>query len=569
MALMTARPSSAKFSVEDPCFLDTEEHPDWQVQFGNHQPVKLEIGFGMGDFLIEMATREPDSNFVGIDFSQDGIRKILARINNLHLKNIRVVFGDVREKIPLLFKDGELDTVYINFPDPWPRKRHFKRRLIKPGLVSQIAQKLSPKGRVHVATDSEPYALEILEYFNAESLLQNSHKDSGFLSGRGHLPKTKYEKSFIYAGDKICYLEHFRSGVDETTKELVEENKNDIGNQDKTLSNDEFLIQKFTEAEVRAKDACDLKLLGDHLAEAGDKQWAEKVYRKAEEKVEDSLDLNWLAYSIFEALGDKEWARELYKKAEEMSESSLDLNWLAYSISETLGDKDWAKKLFEKAETKPENIRELCDRADSISEVLGDKDWELKVYKKAEEKAQEYSDFYELADSIFANLGDPQWARELLKKAEGKAEDCSDLLGVVERLCEKLGEKEWAERVYKNAEILAQDSNDFCCLSDSLYQNLKDEEWAKGLYKIAADKAGESYEFRWLANSLCEKPGNTNWARELYKKAEDIADAFYEFCWLADSLRQNLGDVEWARQVYLKAETRARDPYDFNRLALL
>ena len=88
MSLLTARPSSAAFIVEDPYFLDVEEHPDWKNQFGNSHPVKLEIGFGLGDFIIEMAIREPQSNFVGIDFSQDGIRKLLARIKNLQLNNI-------------------------------------------------------------------------------------------------------------------------------------------------------------------------------------------------------------------------------------------------------------------------------------------------------------------------------------------------------------------------------------------------------------------------------------------------------------------------------------------------
>ena len=195
MGLLTARPSSAKFAAEDPCFLDVDEYPEWQSQFGNSQPIKLEIGFGMGDFLIEMATREPHSNFVGIDFSQNGIRKIMARIKNLQLNNIRVVYGDVREKIPLLFENGELDTVYINFPDPWPKKRHFKRRLIKPALVKLIARKLAPAGHVYLATDSEPYALEILEYFNAEPLLQNVNPEPGFFADRDHLPKTKYEKN--------------------------------------------------------------------------------------------------------------------------------------------------------------------------------------------------------------------------------------------------------------------------------------------------------------------------------------------------------------------------------------
>ena len=191
MGLMTARPSSAKFVVEDPCFFDVDVRPDWRSQFGNSRPIKLEIGFGMGDFLIKMATQEPYSNFVGIDFSQNGILKLLARIKNQQMNNIRVVYGDVREKIPLLFQDGELDTVYINFPDPWPRKRHFKRRLIKPALVKLIAKKLAPAGHVYMATDSEPYALEILEYFNAEPLLQNVNPESGFLAESDPLPKTK------------------------------------------------------------------------------------------------------------------------------------------------------------------------------------------------------------------------------------------------------------------------------------------------------------------------------------------------------------------------------------------
>ena len=106
MGLLTAKPSSAKIEEEDPWFLDIDERPDWQTQFGNRQPLKLEIGFGTGDFLIEMAAREPHSNFIGMDFYHKGIRKLMARIRSLQLNNIRVVHGDVRTKIPLLFNDG-------------------------------------------------------------------------------------------------------------------------------------------------------------------------------------------------------------------------------------------------------------------------------------------------------------------------------------------------------------------------------------------------------------------------------------------------------------------------------
>ena len=518
MGLMTARPSYAKFVVEDPCFLDADQCLDWQSQFGNNHPLKLEIGFGMGDFLIAMALRESQSNFVGIDFSQNGIQKLLAQIQARKLKNIRVVYGDVREKIPLLFQDGELDTVYINFPDPWPRKRHFKRRLIKPAVVKLVAIKLAPAGNIYLATDSEPYALEMLEYLNAEPLLQNMNRESGCFAERDHLPKTKYEKSFIYAGDKIHYLEYFRVGENEGL--LNREESGELNQpEEKSMSNDELLTKKFTEAEAKAQDACDLKQVADNLADAGDKQWAEKVYRKTEDKAEDSLDLNWLAYSICVALGDKEWAGKLYKKAEDQAEGSLEFNWLAYSISETLGDKEWTKKLFQKAESAPENIRELCDLAGSIIETLGDRGWGIKVYQKTEGMAEEYSEFYELADNIYIKLGDKDWAKKLFKKAEDKAEDCSDLLSLAERISAKLDDKEWARKVYGKAESLAGDSGDFCELAASLFQNLRDEEWATRLYKIAESKAQESYEFCWLAESLVENLGDKKWAEQVYKKA--------------------------------------------------
>lgn len=518
MSLLTARPSSAPFVVEDPCFIDVDQHPDWQGLFGNSHPVKLEIGFGMGDFLIEMATREPDSNFVGIDFSQDGILKLLSRIKNHHLKNIRVVYGDVREKIPLLFHDGELDTVYINFPDPWPRRRHFKRRLIKPALVKLVAQKLAPAGCVHLATDSEPYAREIGDYFNAESLLKNSIRESGFLQTRDHLPKTKYEKSFIYAGDKIHYMEYSRFTAERQTEQNVPPEKQEA----ETTSHDERLTKAFKEAEANAKDACDLKQVGDHLAYAGDKQWAGKVYQKAADIAEDCLDFNWLAYSVAEGIGDKEWAKKLYEKAEARAESSLDFNWLAYSVTEILDDKDWAKKLYQKAEDNPQNVRELCDLADSIAETFADKDWQIKVYKKAEAMAKEHSELYELADSICAKLGDEKWARQLYEKSGDTAEDSSDLISLAESLVEKLRDKKWAENVFKKAGTLAQDSTDFCCLADSLCEKLGDKEWAGKLYAMAENKACESYEFRWLADSLFEKLGDKEWAGQVLKKTKGL-----------------------------------------------
>ena len=523
MSLLTARPSS-EFVEEDPFFLDVNERPNWQDEFKNSKSINLEVGFGMGDFLVEMAVRDPNSNFVGIDFSQNGIQKLLSRINNLHLKNIRVVYGDVRKKIPLLFHDGELDTVYINFPDPWPRKRHFKRRLVKPELVKLMSRKLAPEGHIYLATDSEPYALEMLEYFNAEPLLQNKNPEPGIMKNRDHLPKTKYEKSFIYAGDEIHYLDYFRlpltGQLTKKVSSLLNEKTNDPGeNLGQACNNDDLLIKQFQDAEAKSQDACDLKQVGDNLVYAGDRQWAEKVYKKAEDKAEDSLDLNWLAYSVSELLGDKDWAKILYNKAIDRVENSLDLNWLAFSITETLDDKCWAKKLYNKAENESENVRELCDLADSVFGTFDDKQWQIKIYKKAESMAKEHSEFYELADCICLKLGDEGWARELYEKAENTAEDSSDIHSLAESLFEKLGDSVWAKKTCLKAESLAQDSIDFCGLADSLCEKFGDKEWAKKLYEKAEAKAEASFEFRWLGDSLYEKLGWKEWSEKIYLKA--------------------------------------------------
>ena len=556
MSLLTARPSSV-FVVEDPFFLDVNEHLNWQDEFRNSQPIKLEVGFGMGDFLVEMAIRDPNSNFVGVDFSQNGIQKLLIRVNNLNLNNIRVIYGDVRKKIPLLFHDGELDTVYINFPDPWPRKRHFKRRLVKPELVKLMSRKLAPDGHIYIATDSEPYASEMLEYFNSEPLLQNKSPESGIIINRDHLPKTKYEKSFIYAGDKIHYLEYSRLPLTGQVKKKMSSSKEKTNNIRENLgqarNNDNFLIKKFQDAEAKAQDACDLKQVGDNLVYAGDRKWAEKVYKKAEDKAEDSLDLNWLAYSVSEVLGDKDWAKVLYHKSMDRAENSLDLNWLAFSITETLNDKGWAKILFNKAENDSENVRELCDLADSIFGTFEDNEWQIKIYKKAENIAKEHSEFYELADCICLKLGDEEWARKLYKKAENTTEDSSDLHGLTESLFEKLGDPVWAKKTCLKAESLAQDSTDFCGLADSLCERLDDRKWAKKLYEKAEKKAEASFEFRWLADSLYERLGDKEWAKKLYEKAEEKAETSFEFRWLADSLYGKLGWKEWSEKIYLKA----------------
>ena len=575
MSLMSARASLQKFSIKDPCFLDIETQPDWKNIFKNSNPLKLEIGFGMGDFLIEMAIREPHNNFIGIDFTTSGVQSLLTKVKARQLGNVRVVYGDARNKLSTLFTDKELETIYVNFPDPWPKKRHLNRRLINPKFVNLIVQKLGSDGHIYLATDSESYAQQIMEYFDAEPFCQNMNQPSGLLNNRNGLPKTKYEKSFIYAGDKAYYLDYSRSFITDKSRNPAKKDylksKNNISlikAEQKLKNNDHLLTEMFQNDEANAEDACDLKMIADRIADAGDKEWAKKVYTMAETKGIDSLDFNWLAYSIVETLGDIKWARSIYTKAEEKSESSLELNWLAYSIFETLHDKEWAKNLYEKAANMPGNIRELCDLADSIHETLGEAHWVGKIYHLAEEKAEEYSDCHELADVIYKKFGNKEKPRELYKKAEEKATDGSDLHSLAESIYKNLADKKWAKSLYSKAEKKAQSSGDFCSLADSLYKNLNDKKWAFALYKKAESQAKTSCELRDLADSLCLGLEDFGWVRNLYVKSEREAKFFYEFRRLAECLFKNLGDKKWARAVYKKAASKAIYTSEFNCLAI-
>jgi len=190
-----------------PFFLDPDVCPDWPDRFQNKHPLKLEIGFGNGNFLIEKAIQDPGCSFIGMDFYHKGIRKVITRLDRLKIENVRVVYGDAREKFPLIFQDGELSEIYINFPDPWPKKRHFKRRLIKPPFVELLSRKLAPEGTLRVATDYEPYAVEILDFIEADPGLTNNNSEGGFSAERDDCPKTKYEKTFLNAGKRIFYLD--------------------------------------------------------------------------------------------------------------------------------------------------------------------------------------------------------------------------------------------------------------------------------------------------------------------------------------------------------------------------
>ncbi len=193
-----------------PLFINTDERPDWPRIFENDHPLKLEIGFGNGRFLIELALQRQESNLIGLDFYHKGIRKSVTRLDKLMINNARICYGDARQKVPVLFQAGELSEIFINFPDPWPKKRHIKRRLIKPDFVHLLATLLEPGGTLRLATDSEPYAREMIVYLENEPLLKNKSGETQFFHERSDVPKTKYENYFIRNGHTIYYTDFIK-----------------------------------------------------------------------------------------------------------------------------------------------------------------------------------------------------------------------------------------------------------------------------------------------------------------------------------------------------------------------
>ena len=162
--------------------------------FGRRAPLVVEIGFGRGDALLDAAAARPDRDHVGIEVHAPGIGYLLARTHDRGVGNVRVLFGDAREVLRHRFLDASLEEIRIWFPDPWPKARHHKRRLVQPGFAELAASRLQPGGRILAATDDEDYALHMLSVFEAFSMLENLAGPGAFWSGPPERARTRFEE---------------------------------------------------------------------------------------------------------------------------------------------------------------------------------------------------------------------------------------------------------------------------------------------------------------------------------------------------------------------------------------
>jgi tRNA (guanine-N7-)-methyltransferase len=180
-------------------------HPlDLPAVFGRSAPTVLEIGFGMGDTTARIAQAHPEVNYLGIEVHAPGVGSLLKQIDAQGLRNLRVVQHDATEVVEHMLAPASLDGVFIFFPDPWPKKRHHKRRLVQPGFVHTLAVRLKPGGVLHLATDWQDYAIQMLEVLRSEPLLENSAEN--FVPRPQYRPLTKFEQRGLRLGHGVWDL---------------------------------------------------------------------------------------------------------------------------------------------------------------------------------------------------------------------------------------------------------------------------------------------------------------------------------------------------------------------------
>ena len=145
--------------------------------FPDSKRIVMEIGFGMGEATAQIAAADPTTGYLAVEVHRPGIGKLLSRIEELELKNVRTIEGDAFEVFEQMIADSSLDGVHLFFPDPWPKARHFKRRIVNQEFIASVAAKLKPGAFFHIATDWHPYAEWIADEFTKQSFFTGGEVD--------------------------------------------------------------------------------------------------------------------------------------------------------------------------------------------------------------------------------------------------------------------------------------------------------------------------------------------------------------------------------------------------------
>ncbi|MDR1507553.1 MAG: tRNA (guanosine(46)-N7)-methyltransferase TrmB [Treponema sp.] len=178
--------------------------------FGNENPVTVEIGFGMGSATAGIAEKNPQNNYIGIEVFRDGIGRLLWEIGRRNLENIRIIEHDAAEVLEHMIRPESLAAVHVFFPDPWPKRKHHKRRLIKRPFTELLASRLESGAYLYMVTDWADYGNSALAELSATRALENSA--AGFAPRRAWRPLTKFEKKGLDKNHPIRELYFYKKG---------------------------------------------------------------------------------------------------------------------------------------------------------------------------------------------------------------------------------------------------------------------------------------------------------------------------------------------------------------------
>jgi tRNA (guanine-N7-)-methyltransferase len=172
----------------------TEKMLDLTTLFFRNQPVVLEVGFGNGDSLLEMAIRSPEQNFLGIEVYESGIGRLINQAHKQKVTNLKVINADAVEVLKNNIENNSIHTFQLFFPDPWHKKKHHKRRLVQTDFLNLIASKIQPYGNCHMATDWQEYAEQMLIALEAHPHFKNTQPAHTYTPKPERRPNTKFEK---------------------------------------------------------------------------------------------------------------------------------------------------------------------------------------------------------------------------------------------------------------------------------------------------------------------------------------------------------------------------------------
>ncbi len=198
---MTNREIYPVLDISEICIpIDTEE------LFGNDKLCALEVGFGDGDFLIETADLRPDINFIGIEIKKKRFNKAVKKALRGKVPNVKFLHMDANIASAEVFKPDTFNEIYINFPDPWPKDKHEKNRILKVEFLSKLSKVLKPDGKLEIVSDHRSYIQETLDAFKQLSVFINNYAEPGYRNESEGRLETKFEKGFREEGRKIYYL---------------------------------------------------------------------------------------------------------------------------------------------------------------------------------------------------------------------------------------------------------------------------------------------------------------------------------------------------------------------------